>query len=458
MANSTDSLQRGLNTDSNSRYSVHFDITVNIFELDNMVVNPPNRCSKCSRCHCVSEEGVNLSCKELEEKLLLEKSVTVENGKTSVVLPFIRSPDILQDNRSDMIRRAEGQWKSLKKKGFLDHYNSEFRKYLNPTAISHPPVVEVSIGELDNYCGPKNYISHHHVLQPEKPSTPVRIVSNSSQDNHGISLNQLVAKGPNLLSNLYKLLIRFRFFEVGVGLDIAKAYHTLHFDEVAKFLHLMIWKFEEDEPWRTFAYVVVPFGGVSAAGQSECAKKRATIAREILDDPRACEIIENELYVDDGATGGTIEEVDRLVGVKDPITGLYTGTLQQILSIGGFKIKEFMISGRRSDESKKLLGDGILGYQWESSVDIMAVRLKANLSKSNKKVHRYPDFTLDDLPRLRNVKLTKRKLLMLIGSIYDPFSILSPFTVKLKISMGELTAVCPNQTWDTTIPDNFNQE
>ena len=191
----------------------------------------------------------------------------------------------------------------------------------------------------------------------------------------------------------------------------------------------------------------------------ECAKKRcATIARETLDDPRACEIIENELYVDDGATGGTIEEVDRLVGVKDPITGLYTGTLQQILSIGGFKIKEFMISGRRSDESKKLLGDGILGYQWESSVDIMAVRLKVNLSMSKKKVHRYPDFTLDDLPRLRNVKLTKRKLLMLIGSIYDPLSILSPFTVKLKISMGELTAVCPNQTWDSTIPDNFNQE
>ena len=112
-----------------------------------------------------------------------------------------------------------------------------------------------------------------------------------------------------------------------------------------------------------------------------------------------------------------------MVGVKDPITGLHTGTLQQILSIGGFKIKEFMISGRRSDESKKLLGDGILGYQWESSVDIMAVRLKANLSKSNKKVHRYPDFILDDLPRLRNVKLTKRKLLMLIGSIYDPLSI-----------------------------------
>ena len=115
-----------------------------------------------------------------------------------------------------------------------------------------------------------------------------------------------------------------------------------------------------------------------------------------------------------------------------------------------------MISGKNSDESQKLLGDGTLGYQWESLVDNMAVRLKVNLSKSKKKIHRFPNFTMDDLDRLKTVKLTKRKLLMMTGSVYDPLSILSPFTVKLKISMGELTAVHPNLPWDSTIPDHFN--
>ena len=42
------------------------------------------------------------------------------------------------------------------------------------------------------------YVSHHEVFKEESASTPVRIVLNSSLRFHGLSLNAILMKGPNL--------------------------------------------------------------------------------------------------------------------------------------------------------------------------------------------------------------------------------------------------------------------
>ena len=75
-----------------------------------------------------------------------------------------------------MIKRAVSLEKSLEKGGLKKNYNEEFQKFIERKVIT-----EVSKEELDSYHGPKNYISHHGVLQPWKVTTPLRIVSNSFQ-------------------------------------------------------------------------------------------------------------------------------------------------------------------------------------------------------------------------------------------------------------------------------------
>ena len=192
---------------------------------------PPKRCNRCTNCKSCTEEGTILSCKEEEEFRMINDNVFVENGKTTCNYPFIKDPNVLSNNRQPMLMRSQKLEQSLKRRNLLGDYNAEFQKF-----IDRGVVTEVSKEELHSYDGPINYISHHGVLQPLKITTPLRLVSNSSQDNRGHSLNSCVAKGPNSLCNMYDMLLKFRTYEVGLAFDISKAYHTMGTGVVDKFL------------------------------------------------------------------------------------------------------------------------------------------------------------------------------------------------------------------------------
>ena len=105
------------------------------------------------------------------------------------------------------------------------------------------------------------------------------------------------------------------------------------------------------------------------------------------------------MYVDDGTTGGTKEEVKRFVGELED--GKYSGTIQQILGLGGFKIKTMVTSGCTDENAIHLLGNSVLGYEWDARNDMMSVRIKVNLSKKKKKISEHPDLKMEDLEKLK---------------------------------------------------------
>ena len=81
---------------------------------------------------------------------------------------------------------------------------------------------------MDNWCGPKHYVSVQHVLKPDSVTTRLRLVINSSLVDPvtKLSLNDMMAKGPNILADMWKLLLRFRSYSVGLVADVSKAYHS----------------------------------------------------------------------------------------------------------------------------------------------------------------------------------------------------------------------------------------
>ena len=107
------------------------------------------------------------------------------------------------------------------------------------------------------------------------------------------------------------------------------------------------------------------------------------------------------MYVDDGTTGGTKEEVKRFVG--ELVDGKYSGTIQQILGLGGFKIKTMVASGCTDENAIHLLGNSVLGYEWDARNDMMSVRIKVNLSKKKKKISEHPDLKMEDLEKLKKI-------------------------------------------------------
>ena len=58
-------------------------------------------------------------------------------------------------------------------------------------------------------------------------TTPVRVVTNSSFNNGGNSLNSCIAGGPSSLNPMLHVMLRFRSYEVAVQWDLSKSYNTL---------------------------------------------------------------------------------------------------------------------------------------------------------------------------------------------------------------------------------------
>ena len=117
---------------------------------------------------------------------------------------------------------AEKQESRLIRTGHLEAYSKEIQKY-----IDRGGVVKLSKDEIENWKGPVNYISHHGVVTAS-PTTPLRVVTNSSLNNGGRSLNDCLPTGPNSLNPMLDIMIRFRCHEVGMMFDLTKAYNSLH--------------------------------------------------------------------------------------------------------------------------------------------------------------------------------------------------------------------------------------
>ena len=104
----------------------------------------------------------------------------------------------------------------------MEVYNKCFQDFIDRGVLQ-----EITEEELEAWKGGINYVLHHHVSK-DSPSTPLRIVVNLSLKNNGeASYNSLIAKGPNTLSKLYTVLVKFRAYEVIIVWDLEKAYNSI---------------------------------------------------------------------------------------------------------------------------------------------------------------------------------------------------------------------------------------
>ena len=305
-----------------AKIQVDQTLTPDFWESDSMGVLPPRKCAKCRQCaekgDC-SEAHYLLTMKEEAELKLISDKVTVENGEVHVEYPFIKNPSCLPNNRKVAVKIADKLWSSLERDNLLLAYHEEIKKY-----IERGTFVKLSKDEIDSYQGPHQYITHHGVLK-ESVSTPLRVVTNSSFNNCGNSLNSCLPKGPNSLNDMFAITLRFRCHVQAFMFDLAKAYNTMRTGLVERHLRRFVWRWSEDEEWQDYAIDRVHFGDISAACQLEVSKvKVADLGTDI--DFEAVEKIKRDTYVDDGASGGKKRDVQRMVGNRDE-DGNYDGTI-----------------------------------------------------------------------------------------------------------------------------------
>jgi hypothetical protein len=99
------------------------------------------------------------------------------------------------------------------------------------------------------------------VNKPDK----VRIVFNCSARHNGISLNDMLHQGPDLLTSQVAVLLRFRQFLVPIAGDIEKMYHQVQVpasDQSA--LRFLYQAPESNKPIKVFRMTRHVFGAVSS--------------------------------------------------------------------------------------------------------------------------------------------------------------------------------------------------
>ena len=284
--------------------------------------------------------------------------------------------------------------------------------------------------DIENYEGPVHYIAHHMVLRPDSESTPLRIVFNSSSSFHGHKLNDYWMKGPNLLNNLFGVILRFREKETAIVGDISKMYHRVLIPERDQHVHRYLWRgMDASREPDVYAKTVLTFGDKPAPAMAQIAlKKTAEEGRN--DYPRAAETLKRNVYMDD-----ICESVDTLAEAQE-----LAGNIDEILEKGGFKVKGwtsnknlFPVNDSYSNEEIDIFKkeEKVLGVVWYCKTDCLLVRVSVELEG----------------------KVTKRKLLSQVAGIYDPIGLTAAFVIRCKIALQELWQL--GLDWDDELPSNI---
>lgn len=219
---------------------------------------------------CVCEAD-KLSQVEREEAEVISKSCQKIGQQWMIPYPWKRDPNLLPDNRSLALKRLEATERRLKSNpDQAKAYDEQMTEMVNMNFCR-----KLSEAEVKNYKGPVHYIPHHAVVRPEKKSTPVRIVFNSSSVFQGHKLNDYWMKGPDLLNNLFGVVLRFREREVALVGDISKMYHRILIPEPDQQVHRFLWRnLETSREPDVYVKTVLTFGDKPAPAMAQTALRK----------------------------------------------------------------------------------------------------------------------------------------------------------------------------------------
>jgi len=109
----------------------------------------------------------------------------------------------------------------LKNPDILQEYHCVIKDQLEKGIVEQVPIQSTK-----QEMGPIHYMPHHPVIRRERSTTKVRVVYDGSAKSKesGVSLNDCLQTGPNLIPKLFDVMVRFRGHLIAVTTDIEKAF------------------------------------------------------------------------------------------------------------------------------------------------------------------------------------------------------------------------------------------
>ena len=384
---------------------------------------------------CVCEAD-KLSQVEREEAEVISNSCRKVGNQWEIPYPWKKDPCKLPDNKVAAQKRLETTERRLRKQQeHADAYNAQMQEMCNLNFAR-----KLSDEEAKSYQGPVHYISHHGVARPESDSTPLRIVFNTSASYQGHALNEYWMKGPDLLNDLFGVLLRFRERQCALIGDLSKMYHRILIPESDQRVHRYLWRdMETNREPDVYVKTVLTFGDKPAPAMAQIALRKTAEESE-KEYPDAAKVLKENTYMDDICHSE--ETPAKVHKIADD--------LDKVLKKGGFHVKKWITSGTISEEDdvtelelfKPEHEEKVLGIAWENKADVLRF-----------KVQKEPTHNED---RKGKSSMSKRKILSRIARLYDPIGYTAAVLIRAKIGMQKLWQL--GYDWDQPIKPQLAQE
>ena len=381
------------------------------------------------------QENKEMMSKEDHEALQkMESSCKMKGGKYHLGIPWKEKPETLPDNRKQVEVRMSQLKKRLEKDPKLhEQYCETVEKYITD---SHARKMTA-----DEAAKPGWYLPHHPVFKKSNPNK-CRVVFDCAAKYQGISLNDMILQGPNYLNNLNGVLTRFRREPIALMADVEAMFHQCFvLPEDQQYLRFLWWpKGDITQPPATHCMKVHLFGATSSPSIANYCIKRTAEQNKENSSAEAIDSILRSLYMDDLLKSvSTTEQAIQLVH-----------EVSELLAKGGFRLTKWLSNDREvlntipeQERGKSLYHVNILeeqlpkeltlGLQWNPEQDAFVF-----------------DITLPNKP------LTRRGLLSMTASLYDPLGFVCPVTLIPKKIQQQLCKM--ELDWDECIPEKMAEE
>lgn len=344
---------------------------------------------------------------EICEMIFTQRHTRNSHGRYIVRMPFNDQIINLGRSKQMALKQFFAMENRMKRnKEFGEKYKLFMQEY---EALGH--MTQVWENQESGY-----YTPHHGVLSAQK----FRVVFNASaKTSTKISLNETQLVGEKLQPDLFKILMHFRQFKIGITADIEKMYRQVLIHSDDRKYQKILWRSDEKEPVRVYQLNTVTYGHACAP---HCAIRALVQCANDYEQqyPNGARIVQNCFYVDDLLTGAN--NLNEAREIRREIT--------ELLAKGQFKITKWRTNGTEEHmEFKESDQPSVLGLYWNLQTDTFFYKLRD-----------YND---------NETIWTKRKILSKIGKLYDPNGYLGPIIMKGKIIIQDLWR--DQRDWDEEI-------
>ncbi|XP_066927415.1 uncharacterized protein [Clytia hemisphaerica] len=372
------------------------------------------------------DEALSIEDKRCHEKL--ESETVLADGKYQV--PMLWKKDVtLSNNRTVAEKRFHQLQNKLRREPNLRKlYDQSMTKYLEIGYARKMTSEEAATAHPRTW-----YLPHYGVFNPNKPGK-IRLVFDAAAKFQGTSLNDALYTGPDLLNNMLGVLMRFRTHHFAFSADIEGMFNQVKVNQEDTQSLRFLWKEDIDSPDQpdTYQMLVHIMGATCSPTCANYALKRC--ARDHLGDfdPSTIETILRSFYVDDLLKSTeNIETGQQLI--KEVI---------DITKLGGNRLTKFVSN---DPELLKNVPEELIS----PSVNIQMEDGQNHSTKALGITWNTKEDVLTFLPNIVNASSTKRGILSVVSSLYDPLGFLSPFTTTAKMILQDVWKNGTN--WDEPV-------